>query len=410
MASNNYVLIALLAAVIVASGCVGQSQDNSFSGEISDTQGEVEQSPDEENNAQQEYDADTTSQEEQTQTYTLNVDVEGEGTVSPEEGSHTYDEGETVRFNPDPSDGWVLDSFRGDCSGDSCEVTMNQDRTADVEFVREPISYSDVEDSVSVVDFNYGGNFESAITPSSSEGTYFKQFSFKVDYTPQGDREMYFQAYTEGEDYTTSDHFQLQPGENEVELNEDADEAESSTEVSLCYSYTGFYITTSGEVFNEETNEEMDEDRYVCRSEIFDAPQFEVDAPQSVEFNGEETSGGSTYWDNKEVTITNEGDFTQTYYIFVPNRNDGTDDADRRRSEIPDYREVNPEYDANLEPGESHTFEFQMQVEKSQDMPYSFEDTAYVYTAPSCNALYKAECHQDAGWKESITLETTVSN
>jgi hypothetical protein len=405
MASNKLVLIILLATVIVASGCVSQSQGDSFSGEISDTQGDTDPSPDNEENEPEP--TEPTSQEEQPQTYNLNVDIEGEGTVSPGEGSHTYEEGETVRFNPDSSEGWMLDSFGGDCSRDSCEVTMNQDRNVDVEFVREPVSYSDVEDAVSVTDFSYGGNFPNAIS-THSEGGYFKQFSFKVDYTPQGDREMYFQAYTEGEDYSTSEPIQLQPGENEIQLNEKTDSAESSTEVNLCYSYTDFSIMSSGEVTNSETYDELDEDKYVCRSEIFDAPQFEVDTPQSVQFNGEKNGG--TYWDNAEITITNEGDFTQTYYLFIPNDNDGTAEADRRRTEIPDYQERDLNFDANLEPGESYTYEIQMQIEESQDMPYSFEDTAYIYTASTCNALYKAECHQEAGWKEGITLETTVSN
>ena len=406
MASNKLVLIILLATVIVASGCVGQSQENSFSGEISDTEGYTESSPDNEENEPEP--TEPTSQEEESQTFTLNVDIEGEGTVSPGEGSHTYEEGETVRFNPDSSEGWMLDSFGGDCSGDSCTVTMNEDRNIDVEFVREPVSYSDIEDAISVTDFKYGGNFPNAVTPSSSEGNYFKQFSFKVDYTPQDSRDMHFQAYTEGEEYTTSERTQLQPGENEIRLNEDVDSVESSTEVNLCYSYTEFYITTSGEVTNSETYDELDEDKYVCRSEIFESPQFEVDTPQSVQFDGEKN--GARYWDNAEITITNEGDFTQTYSLFIPNDNDGTNEADRRGSEIPDYQERDLNFDANLEPGESYTYEIQMQIKEYQDMPYSFEDTAYIYTASTCNALYKAECHQEAGWKESITFETTVSN
>ena len=409
MASNKLVLIILLAAVIVASGCVSQSQGDSFSGEISDTQGDTDPSPD--NGENEPEPTEPTSQEEQPQTYSLNVDIEGEGTVSPGEGSHTYEEGETVRFNPDSSEGWMIDGFGGDCSGDSCEVTMNQDRNVDVEFVREPVSYSDVEDSVSVVDFNYGGNFESAVTPSSSEGNYFKQFSFKVDYIPQGDREMYFQAYTEGEDYTTSDHFQLQPGENKVELNEDAVSVESSTEVNLCYSYTEFYITTSGEVFNGETNDEMNEDKYVCRSEIFDAPDFQVSHPSTVEFNVDASNAmeDQVLFDSNTIEITNEGDFKQRYYLFVPNKNDGTPEAENRPDPKPSFMEDEPEYGATLEPGESHTYQVNLNQIYSENMDGYYQDTAYIYTASTCNALYEAECHQEAGWKESITFETTVS-
>lgn len=411
MSLNRIVVMLFLATVVVASGCVNQNDT------ISSTQGEVEDIPtsDPQDSNQQESNTEPSSnQQTQTQSYSLEISVEGQGTVSPSEGSHAYEEGETVSLNPNADENWMLESFEGDCSGNNCELTMSSDRSVTVNFAQEPVSYSGINQQIAVSDFQYGGNFQSAVMPISNDRV-SRQFSFIVDYTPQNDRDLHFHAYTEGANgqISTSEHKELQPGENKVQLTSETDTVDESTEVHLCYSYTEFYVSSSGEFQSLEDRDELSEDEYVCQNKVFDEPRFNVDTPSTVEFNVD-ASGASedqVLYDSNTIEITNDGDFTQTFYLFVPNENDGTSEASQRPDQKPSFRENNLDYEANLEPGESRTFQVDLNLIYSEGMDQYFQDTAYIYTVPSdCEGYYEADCQEDAGWKERITLETTVMN
>lgn len=79
-------------------------------------------------------DSDTVDVEITEEQYTLTVSIEGEGSTTPSEGTHTYTEGEgvTMSHNADPD--WEFSEWTGDCSGSSCSLTMNSDKSVTAHF------------------------------------------------------------------------------------------------------------------------------------------------------------------------------------------------------------------------------------------------------------------------------------
>lgn len=66
----------------------------------------------------------------------LNVNVSGQGAVSPSEGTHNFESGDTVEFTVEPDEGWILSEYSGDCSGSDCELVMDEDKMVSVHFER----------------------------------------------------------------------------------------------------------------------------------------------------------------------------------------------------------------------------------------------------------------------------------
>lgn len=76
----------------------------------------------------------TATFEEEPEEYTLTIDTVGEGSTTPSEGEHTYEETESVTVTADPADGWIFDEWTGDCTGDSCELDMDSDKSVTANF------------------------------------------------------------------------------------------------------------------------------------------------------------------------------------------------------------------------------------------------------------------------------------
>ncbi len=71
--------------------------------------------------------------------YHLTINVEGQGTTDPEEGTHIYGKDEEVTVTADPAEGWEFVEWTGDCSGTTCTVTMDENRTVTAVFQEESI-------------------------------------------------------------------------------------------------------------------------------------------------------------------------------------------------------------------------------------------------------------------------------
>ena len=69
--------------------------------------------------------------------YGLKINIEGEGETEPEEGTHIYEEGEEVTVTAIPEEGWELERFKGDCSDETCTLTMDEDKEITAEFTEE---------------------------------------------------------------------------------------------------------------------------------------------------------------------------------------------------------------------------------------------------------------------------------
>ncbi len=67
--------------------------------------------------------------DDETDRYDLTINIEGNGSTEPEEGTHTYDEGEEVIVEAVPDDGWYFDGWTGDeeSSDRELDLTMNED-------------------------------------------------------------------------------------------------------------------------------------------------------------------------------------------------------------------------------------------------------------------------------------------
>ena len=65
---------------------------------------------------------------------TISVDPEIGGTTTPEIGTHSYPHGSVVTITVDPEPGYDFSAWSGDCSGETCTVTMDDDKNVTANF------------------------------------------------------------------------------------------------------------------------------------------------------------------------------------------------------------------------------------------------------------------------------------
>ena len=73
--------------------------------------------------------------------YTLTINVNGQGTTNPAEGTHTYDEGDSVTITASAATGWEFVRWEGDATGTSpsTTVTMDDDKTVTAVFEEDTV-------------------------------------------------------------------------------------------------------------------------------------------------------------------------------------------------------------------------------------------------------------------------------
>ena len=74
---------------------------------------------------------------EEPEEYTLTIIVVGQGTTDPEEGTHTYLEGEQVTITATPETGWYFLEWDGDYTGTEEEITVIMDGNLEITAVFE---------------------------------------------------------------------------------------------------------------------------------------------------------------------------------------------------------------------------------------------------------------------------------
>ncbi len=75
---------------------------------------------------------------------TLTITVVGQGTTSPGEGAHTYDNGATVFLSATANHGWRFDRWEGDLTGTNPflqQIVMDSDKNVTAVFV-ETVMYT----------------------------------------------------------------------------------------------------------------------------------------------------------------------------------------------------------------------------------------------------------------------------
>ena len=65
---------------------------------------------------------------------TIEVIPEGIGTTTPAVGTYTYTHGSPVTITAEPEPGYEFVNWSGDCSGDTCSLTMDEDKTVTANF------------------------------------------------------------------------------------------------------------------------------------------------------------------------------------------------------------------------------------------------------------------------------------
>jgi hypothetical protein len=65
---------------------------------------------------------------------TIEVAPENSGTTTPAVGTYTYTHGSPVTITADPEPGYEFSNWSGDCSGETCSVTMDADKTVTANF------------------------------------------------------------------------------------------------------------------------------------------------------------------------------------------------------------------------------------------------------------------------------------
>ncbi len=254
--------------------------------------------------------------------YDLTIDVEGEGSTEPEEGTHAYNEGETVPLEAHPEEGWKFVGWTGDHESEEAETTIEMDSDKSVEAHFEEVEY---ELTIEVVGegttdpapgtHNYTEGEEVPVEAISDDGWYFegwsgdhhgteKEITVMMDddktlianFHELEEDERVLTIYVEGEGTT-------EPGRG-VHVYQEGSEVTVTTTPADGWGFSHW----EGDVQEEEDDEItifMDEDKEITAHFLMEA-LFEVEV---VEYDDEVIEGEELTVDH---TVTNTGELEGT--------------------------------------------------------------------------------------------------
>ena len=107
--------------------------------------------------------------------YDLTIFIEGNGSTNPEEGIHTYTEGEEVNVTATSDEGWQFKEWSGDVTGTDpmITVTMDDNRSITAVFIKDDLPSTDANlSSLSVSKGTLIPSFDAAETDYSVEVAY----------------------------------------------------------------------------------------------------------------------------------------------------------------------------------------------------------------------------------------------
>ncbi|GEM_PF-5263828 len=189
----------------------------------------------------------TTLTVEEKEKYDLTISIEGEGSTEPEEGTHTYEEGEEVTVEAISAESWAFSHWSGDVTSDEekeITIVMDEDKEVTVHFKEDITKYNLTinEEEGGTTDpehgtYSYPEGEMILIRAVPEEGWNFTEWSGDV---PEGEEEEKEITIVMDEDKTLTAHFirlygltvDLE-GQGDVELYPDEDEYEEGTEVVL---------------------------------------------------------------------------------------------------------------------------------------------------------------------------------
>jgi len=119
----------------------------------------------------------------------LSVDIEGEGSTNPT-GETTYQEGEEVTVEAiEDVAGWEFSEWTGDCTGTTCILTMDSDKSVTANF-EEDVDEPDLEEYTLTIEADEGG------TTDPTEGTYTYEEEEFVTLSAESDEGWIFGGWT----------------------------------------------------------------------------------------------------------------------------------------------------------------------------------------------------------------------
>ena len=251
--------------------------------------------------------------------YTLSIDITGQGTTSPETGSHTYGEGEPVEITAEAADGWEFKEWTGDCSGSGdCEVTMDEDKQVNAVFEEEEVDEYELEivvDGEGSTDpqegtHKYEEGENVVITAEAEDGWEFKEWT--GDCSGSGDCEV-----TMDEDKQVNAVFEEEEvDEYELEIGVDGEGSTDPQEGTHKYEEGENVLITAeaedGWEFKEWTGDcsgsgdcevTMDEDKQVTAVFVEEVDEYELDVSVEDESEGSTDPEEGTYTYNKGETV-----------------------------------------------------------------------------------------------------------
>jgi len=284
--------------------------------------------------------------------YDLTIGIEGEGETTPSEGTHTYNEGLTVKVSEESEDGWRLDKFEGDCKGKICILDMNRNRNVKTIFVPE-----EEDDKTLKVDIDGVGS------SNPPEGTHIYSDGEEVEFTDitpgDGWKFVEFEGDCEGQSCT------LDMDENKevilifeeevlptgdaywADMNDDPiEEASVEQGVKLIVDYAPFEgenieftIYKEGVVGDKEIDDKQSDDGFVTWKAGKENGDFEEG---DYYFEAESTDGNkidSSDYENYGVLSVSEPEIVYPVDVEISSPSDG--DKFRKEGEI--------EFEANIE-------------------------------------------------------------
>ncbi len=210
----------------------------------------------------------------------LTVEIEGEGNTFPGPGTHTYEKGEEVTVTTSAEENWKLEEFTGDCTGETCTLTMNEDKEITVKFTEDEPEYYNLITNIE-------GEGDVEIDPDQDE----YEEDEEVTVTAIPDEDWYFQEWT-------GDIPEEQKEQEEITLNMTENKNITAHFTEETPKYRELTINTEG---NGETNPEQGTHEYTEGTEV------EVEATPEEGWYFQEWTGDHTSTE-EEITVTMDED------------------------------------------------------------------------------------------------------
>ena len=169
--------------------------------------------------------AEVTYEDIPAEEYTLNIDIVGEGSTTPAEGTHNYEEDEEVTVEAVPADNWEFNEWGGDIEDSEEEITITMDSNKSIvaNFVEEGEAFFEVVEFTATDSAELGEEIGNDISGTiENTGEQEEEKALEIRFTDKENYEDY-PLYSTEETLSEGEEHDLDLDDSEVVVPDDAE-------------------------------------------------------------------------------------------------------------------------------------------------------------------------------------------